>query len=345
MPTLPWHAGELALQSRTGALAKMDDVGRRVIRDYMPDQHREFFAQLPFVVLGAVSPDGRAWATLRAGLPGFLDSPQPRRLDLAIAREAADPADAGLADGSAIGLLGIDLATRRRNRMNGVLRHDAGHISHIDVTQSFGNCPRYIQQRTVAFTRDPGEQPAIAPRTLHALDERARALVANADAFFVASYVDLPGQGRQVDVSHRGGKPGFVRIDADGGMTIPDFPGNLFFNTLGNIMINPVAGITFVDFDTGELLQMSGRADLTLDAPEVAAFQGAERLWRFIPEVIVRREQALPLRWTPKENGAAPSALLTGDWKQAADRMHAEASGTYQAGSAAPAQARAFRTR
>lgn len=325
MPALPWHPGEIALQTRTGALAKMDDVGRRFVRDHMPDQHREFFAQLPFVVLGTVAPDGRVWATLRAGNPGFLHGPAPRRLDIAMAREAADPADAGLGDGEAIGMLGIELATRRRNRMNGVLRHMNGELSHIDVVHSFGNCPRYIHQRTVVFTRDPAMQSSIAPQTLNTLDDRARALIANADAFFVASYADLPDKGRQVDVSHRGGKPGFVRIDADGGMTIPDFAGNLFFNTLGNFMVNPVAGVTFADFGTGELLQMNGRAEVIVDSPEIAAFQGAERLWRFFPDTIVRREQALPLRWATIDDGAAPSSLLTGNWDEAAERLRASA--------------------
>ncbi|WP_423198771.1 FAD-binding oxidoreductase [Cupriavidus sp. H19C3] len=325
MPTLPWHAGELALQSRTGVLAKMDDVGRRYIRDYMPDQHREFYAQLPFVVLGTVALDGRVWATLRAGRPGFLASPDPRRLDLGIAREAADPADAGLEDGAAIGMLGIDLATRRRNRVNGVLRHAAGALSHLAVVHSFGNCPRYIQLRAIEFTRDPAVQTDVAPQRLTALDARARALIAGADTFFVASYVDRDDEGRQVDVSHRGGKPGFVRLDADGGLTIPDFAGNLFFNTLGNLMANPVAGVTFADFNTGELLQMSGRAEVLLDSPEIAAFQGAERLWRFIPEIIVRREQALPMRWAQRHDGASPSSLLTGNWSEAADRLRAAA--------------------
>jgi predicted pyridoxine 5'-phosphate oxidase superfamily flavin-nucleotide-binding protein len=325
MQPIPWHDGELALQSRAGALARMDDVGRRFVRDHMPDQHREFFAQLPFVALGTVAPDGAVWATLRAGRPGFLSSPDPRRLDLSIARDAADPADAGLDDGSAIALLGIDLATRRRNRMNGVLRHAGGAVSHIEVVHSFGNCPRYIQQRTLSFLRDPGEPTHAAPQTLKVLDDAARALIAHAATFFVASYVDLPDTGRQVDVSHRGGKPGFVRLDDDGGMTIPDFNGNRFFNTLGNFMANPKAGVTFVDFDTGELLQMTGRAEVIVDSPEIAAFQGAERLWRFFPDAIVRRPQALPLRWAHDDAGVSPSSLLTGSWSEAADRLRAAA--------------------
>ncbi|RLK33568.1 2Fe-2S iron-sulfur cluster-binding protein [Cupriavidus plantarum] len=321
----PWHAGELALQTRVGVAARMDEVGRRVVRDYMPDQHREFFAQLPFVVLGSVAPDGRVWATLRAGQPGFLNSPDPRVLDIGLVRDAADPADAGLEDGDAVGLLGIDLATRRRNRMNGTLRHDAPGAAHIDVGHSFGNCPRYIHERTLApldaLAGATIEGPV--PQWLDGLDDRGRALIASSSAFFVASYADVPGEPRQVDVSHRGGKAGFVRLDADGGMTIPDFAGNLFFNTLGNFMVNPMAGVTFADFSTGELLQMHGRAEVIVDSPEIAAFQGAERLWRFFPEQIVRREQALPLRWITKADGDAPSSLLTGNWDEAADRMRA----------------------
>ncbi|MDR5671235.1 pyridoxamine 5'-phosphate oxidase family protein, partial [Burkholderia cenocepacia] len=96
----------------------------------------------------------------------------------------------------------------------------------------------------------------------------------------VASYVG-DGAERQVDVSHRGGKAGFVRIGDDGVLTIPDFAGNLFFATLGNFRVNPRAGIVFADFETGDVLQMTGEAEVDLDSPEIAAFQGAERLWRF----------------------------------------------------------------
>ncbi len=295
--TLPWHAGELALQARVGALDKMRDIGGRFIRDYMPDQHRSFFAQLPFIVVGAVDQAGRPWATLRAGPPGFLAAPDPRRLDLDIAREAADPADAGLEDGQAVGLLGMELSTRRRNRLNGILRHARGRISHVDVIHSYGNCARYIHPRIWEWTRAPIVSTALAPQAFEVLDAPARALIARSRSFFVASYAVMPDGGRQVDVSHRGGDAGFVRLDADGGMTIPDYNGNRFFNTLGNMMLNPMAGLAFVDFDSGDLLQMTGRTEVILEGPEIGRFEGAERLWRFLPERVVRRPQALPLRW------------------------------------------------
>lgn len=317
----PWHKGELALQRSVGAVERMVTPGlRQMSRNYMPEQHREFYAQLPFVVMGAVDPSGDAWATLRAGRPGFMHSPVPQRLSLRLARQADDPADAGLEDGAGIGMLGIELHTRRRNRLNGnVRRADDGGFD-IEVTQAYGNCPQYIQLRQFAFV----DEDAGAVRDMTALDATARAMIEGADSFYVASYVERDGA-NQVDVSHRGGKPGFVRIGEDGVLTIPDFSGNLFFNTLGNFLLNPRAGLVFVDYRSGDMLQMSGRAEVFLDAPEVAAFAGAERLWRFTPERIILRPAALPLRWTDTENGASPNALITGSWADASARLQADA--------------------
>ena len=313
----PWHAGEVAMQRSAGMAERMDALGRKVVRGFMPDQHREFFAQLPFVVLGAVDPAGDAWATLRAGPPGFLHSPDPAQLRVALPREPQDPADAGMQEGDAIGLLGIELHTRRRNRMNGMLRCGSGQAGFgIEVRQSFGNCPQYIQLRDYAFV----DQAPAAPAELAALDGAARALIGAADAFYVASYADLEDGQRQVDVSHRGGRPGFVRLDADGGLTIPDFQGNMFFNTLGNIALNPRAGLVFVDFASGGLLQMSGTAELLggeAAAADLAGFEGAQRLWRFMPHRIVRRDAALTLRWLDRDDGASPASLRTGAWPAA----------------------------
>ena len=123
---------------------------------------------------------------------------------------------------------------------------------------------------------------------MDAIDAEARALIEGADAFFVASFVEREDR-RQVDVSHRGGRAGFVRVGEDGLLTIPDFDGNLFFATLGNILLNGKAGLLFVDYENGDLLQMTGDSEVILDSPEIAAFQGAERLWTFRARRIVRR--------------------------------------------------------
>ncbi|QGZ64868.1 2Fe-2S iron-sulfur cluster-binding protein [Paraburkholderia acidisoli] len=320
----PWHAGELALQTQAGVVEKMSSVGRRVIRDYLPEQHRAFYAQLPFIAVGAVARDGDVWATFACGRPGFIASPSTKHLHLAARFDPHDPAASGIAEGAAIGLLGIELHTRRRNRMNGTIRHATPDGLDIEVGQSFGNCPQYIQLRDFDFAREPQTFSAIAPEASNALDERARTLIAHADTFFVASYADEAAR-RQVDVSHRGGKTGFVRINADGTLTVPEFAGNLFFATLGNFLLNPRAGLAFVDFRTGDVLQMTGDARVDLESAEIAAFQGAERLWHFTPRRVIWRAEALPLRWSFQTEGWSPNALMTGSWDEAQSRLKAAA--------------------
>nr|WP_295833477.1 pyridoxamine 5'-phosphate oxidase family protein [uncultured Azospirillum sp.] len=319
LPT--WHEGEVFIQEKLGVAERMATVGQRVIRDHMPDQHRDFYAQLPVIVLGSVDPAGDPWATLLVGRPGFLSSPTPTRLDIAAQADPGDPAGEGMRDGDPVGLLGIEMHTRRRNRMNGIVTATESGF-RVDVDQSFGNCPRYIQLRDLDLARDPAEPFTGAVEVLSELDPAARAMIGAADTFFVATYADR-AERRQVDVSHRGGKVGFVRVAGDGTLTVPDFNGNLFFSTLGNIVLNGKAGLVFVDYGSGDLLQMTGDAEVILDSPEIAAFQGAERLWSFRPRRILRRAGALALRWSFRKDGWSPNSLMTGDWAQAAARLQA----------------------
>lgn len=303
----PWHAGERHLQETVGVADRMAVVGPKVIRDHLPGQHRDFYPLLPYLMLGVVDERGIPWATMIEGAPGFAHSPDPQTLQIDSLPSAGDPARSALQDGASVGLLGIDLNTRRRNRMNGRI----GALDHegfsIDVVQSFGNCPKYIQLRPVdAVARKPGTLVERAD----SLDAAAQTTIRNADTFFVASYVEVDGQ-RSVDVSHRGGNTGFVRVEGNL-LTIPDFAGNLFFNTLGNLQVNPVAGLLFIDFESGDVLHVAGRTALILDGPQVALFAGAQRLWTVSVEHVVRRPAALALRWQFAE--FSPFSLAMGQW-------------------------------
>lgn len=323
-PPSPFHEGEVALQRTVGVAERMEAFGRRVIRDFMPDQHRDFYRQLPFIVLGSVDSSGDTWVTLLSGKPGFMTSPDPKRLAFAAHPDKQDPAMASLANGAAVGLLGIELHTRRRNRMNGSVQQLTDQGFEIAVEHAFGNCPQYIQLRDFTFVREPDDFAAVPAAQALGMDSpQVRAMISAADTFFVSSYVD-DAVGRHVDASHRGGKPGFVRINADGSLTIPDFAGNLHFNTFGNFMLNPKAGLVFPDFETGDMLHLTGDAELVLESDEIDSFQGAERLWVFRPRKVVLRAAALPLRFAFRADGWSPNSLMTGDWEQAADRIAAE---------------------
>jgi predicted pyridoxine 5'-phosphate oxidase superfamily flavin-nucleotide-binding protein len=295
-----FHEGERALQARAGVYQRMAQVGPRVIRDFMPEQHREFFGQLPFVIAGTVDAQGQPWASVLARPPGFLRSPHPRRLDVKARPLPGDPLEATLTEGAPIGLLGIEPYTRRRNRMNGVIRDAKDSGFSVEVSQSFGNCPKYIQAREPVYL----EQGAGAAPVVHAslqLDAAARRIITSADTFFIATaYAGdsvRAGHAGGVDVSHRGGRPGFVHVAADGVLTVPDYAGNYFFNTLGNIAVYPRAGLLFIDFENGDLLYLAVAASIIWDGPEVRDFEGAQRLLRMQVLFMRRVEGVLPLRW------------------------------------------------
>jgi uncharacterized protein len=293
----PFHPGERALQERVGVRDKMEAVGRRVLRNYMPDQHREFFAMLPFLVLGTVDDAGWPVASIVTGAPGFASTPDATTLRIRARPLPSDAAVANLRSGSGIGILGIDFQTRRRNRANGtVISVDAAGFD-VRVMQSFGNCPKYIQERAWRLaTAD--EQGRLEIEEGGALGESQRAMIAGADTFFIASALgrsDEPGNG--VDASHRGGLPGFVRVEDERTLSAPDFSGNRYFNTLGNLLLNPRSGLLFIDFATGALLQVWAEAEIVWDGPEVAAVAGAQRLVRFHVARWRHVHSALPLRW------------------------------------------------
>lgn len=307
----PWHRGEREIHDRLGVGERMEVIGPKVIRDYMPDQHRELFAKLPDIFVGAVDGDGQPWASIVEGEPGFIRSPDATHLVVGGLPDAGDPVSTLLAAGAPIGMLGLEFATRRRNRMNGhVVAVDRTAFS-VEVEQSYGNCPQYIQTReAMSSLREPPSAGAV--ETFDVLDTEAAALIAAADTFFVATYADTEALGRQVDVSHRGGRTGFVRVEGNL-LTIPDFSGNRFFNTLGNILATGRAGLLFIDFRRGDILQVTGAASIDFDSDRIDTLQGAERLWRVRVERAIRRRGALRRRLLLRE--FSPNSLMTGSWR------------------------------
>jgi len=297
----PFHAGEVALQAMTGFGERLAQVGRSVIRDHMPQQHRELFEKLPTLVVGALDAGGQPWATMLHGAAGFIRTPDARTMEIGALPGAGDPVAPLIAAGAPLGLLGLEPHTRRRNRMNGpVLQADAQGFA-VQVAQSFGNCPKYIQAREPQRV-DRRPQPARIEGAR--LGGQAQALVAAADTLFIASASGPRiGQARAegVDVSHRGGPPGFVHIDEHDGaslLTLPDYSGNFMFNTLGNLRLWPRAGLLFVDHDSGDLLQLAVETWQTLEGPEVARWPGAQRLLHARVLQGRWRPAALPLRWS-----------------------------------------------
>lgn len=319
--TSPFHEGEQAVQQRIGVREQVERMGRNMIRDELPEQLRLFFELLPLLVVGSLDLQGRPWASLLAGPPGFVSSPTPGLLRIEATPALGDPLAASLIAGRPLGVLGIQLETRRRNRANGhIVERDEGSFT-LGIEQAFGNCKQYIQAREPSFAPElvsaGGE-----PRSESAqISERAREMLEKSDTFFLAtaSARALTGKGNQgVDVSHRGGRPGFVRVEqreAGTRLTVPDFRGNFMFNTFGNLEVNPGAGIVCTDFATGDVLMLTGRAHVIWEGRELEAFEGADRL--LVLDVTEGRllPRALPLRF----QGFEPSTYIleTGTWAEA----------------------------
>lgn len=307
-PGSPFHPGEQQVQQRLGVRDKMEAVGRRVLRNFMPDQHREFYAGLPFLVLGTFDEETQPWASIAVGAPGFLSTPDATTLRVA----APPPLGATLREGGDIGAVGIDFAARRRNRANGVVAALGADRFDIAVKQSFGNCPKYIQARD--WTLPQAQHRPGGVMRGRALGAAEQALVAGADTCFIVSALgrvsDGPSNG--IDASHRGGPAGFVRVDDERTLAMPDFLGNSYYNTLGNLLLNPRCGLLFIDFAGGTTLQIAATAEIVWEGAEVTRFAGAERVLRFHVDASVAAANALPLRWRFRDN--SPFLASLGAW-------------------------------
>jgi hypothetical protein len=295
----PFHEGEQRVQTRLGVRDQIEPWARQVVRDYLPEEHRLFHQSLPFLVAAARDGQGRPWATLLTGPSGFVRSPDPQRLSIHGRPVPGDALDGALIQGADLGLLGIDLATRRRNRVNGRIGNGNSGAIEFEVDQAFGNCPQYIHERS--WTRVPEPQDPPPARRVTRLDANMREWIRGADTLFIAS--GHRGDGANpiygMDASHRGGDPGFVHVQSATHLVIPDYAGNNHYNTLGNLIVDPRAGLLFVDFEQGSMLQLTGRTSIDWDSQAISRFPGARRLVNFELEQAVELRAALPLRWGP----------------------------------------------
>ena len=291
----PFHQGEQAVQERL-EVRDIEDWARKVVRNELPEQHRAFHTALPFLVISARDRQGRPWATLLDGPEGFVTSPDPQHLAIDANPSPGDALVGALEAGADMGILGIELSSRRRNRVNGrVAAQGSGGIT-FRVDQAFGNCPQYIRARE---WRRVEERPPARPRRGSTLTPTQRAWIESADTFFIAS--GFRGEGESptfgMDASHRGGERGFVTALDDGRLRFPDYAGNNHYNTIGNLLLDPRVGYLFIDFETGSLLQLTGTASIDWDSDDLKEFPGARRLVTLTIEEIVELPSAVGLRW------------------------------------------------
>lgn len=277
-----FHPGELLAHKKAGY-----GQVRAAVWPAMPEQHRVFFQGLRYFFLAALDSAGYPVATVIQGEPGFLQAAEASLLEIDLAALQAAPLLPALVPGSPVGGLGIDFANRRRNRINGRVAGIAGGRLGVDVEESFGNCPQYIQRRDLPQTV---LTTAAEIELLEELDADARYLIGATDTLMVASTTQRSQNQGGVDISHRGGLPGFVQLE-QGKLRIPDYSGNRYMNTLGNLLTEPRCALLLLDFQQGAALHIQGRATIEWEAaPEGLT----ERYWTVEIDRVWRIRQLMP---------------------------------------------------
>ena len=286
---MKFHSGEIAVQKRAGVTDIAADVGEGIV-DRISDGAREFVTARRMIVMASVDARRRVWASVVTGAPGFISLPDSHTVRIAALPPEADPLRENLRAEGHVALFIPDLLAARRIRLNGRGRIVDGAME-VHAEQVYGNCRRYIQERLLVGTRTTADSMGSHVSRAGELAELDCDQISRADTFFIAT--DHPDAG--ADASHKGGNPGFVRVIDSRHLAYPDYNGNSMFNTLGNLEVNPKAGLLFIDFDSGRTLQLTGTASIDWNPERARDFSGAERVVDFAVDEAIANDDGFPL--------------------------------------------------
>lgn len=286
-----FHDGERIVQERVGVVSTAD-ANARLITNTIMKGAIGFIEKQSMAILSSRDINDNIWTSILLGASGFVQVPNPNSLVIDVSKVYSDRDDIffeNIKNNKQLGTLFIELATRRRFRINGEATYNNGNIA-VAVIEAYPNCPKYIQQRIIH--KPETIQPAIAQKEQGtSLTESLKNWIKGADTFFIGS---TSNDGR-IDASHRGGKPGFISLLNNTTLRVPDYLGNSLYNTLGNITQNSKAGLLFIDFEQKKTFQLSGEATVLYDQnseEDLAKSGGTGRFLEFkILEWIVSNEQ------------------------------------------------------
>jgi NAD(P)H-flavin reductase len=126
-------------------------------------------------------------------------------------------------------------------------------------------------------------------------------LITKADLFFLSS---AHGE-EDMDTNHRGGPPGFLRIlknDSNGFQLIyPEYSGNQLYQTLGNLQTTPKVGIVIPDFDTGNVLYLTGTTEILINEAASSLLPRVKLAVKITVSALRFVQQGLSFRGEPGE--------------------------------------------
>ncbi len=301
----PFHKGELDFQTRVGSGSELVSMAKKAIHDYLPKVHQSFFSMLPMVFVAAEDKQQNIWASVLIGNPGFIKVDNKNSLTIHAKFIDIDPLANQLQSGNEMGLLGIQFETRRRNRVSAKISNISKSSISLEIKQCYGNCPKYIQRRHGQKLNPKDNEISTRFDTFNV---NMQAFIDGVDSLFIASqHLDEsksksnnsnnPINNRGVDSSHRGGMPGFVKMLNEKTLLIPDYLGNNFFNTMGNISLNPKTGIQFLDFENGHRVMLTGTSEIIWAEDQVLPFEGVDRMIKFTLDHGYYLKNSLPFTW------------------------------------------------
>ncbi len=291
-----YHQGEKAVQRLVGEEQSAQTSGK-VITDTIIKGAVNFIEKQPMAVVSSVDEQKRIWTSLLVGDFGFVRASSPTSLFFEESMVRSDKGDVfyqNIQENAVIGSLFIELTTRRRFRINGVSSCQNARIE-VQVQEAYPNCPKYIQRRVISLPHSFKETISVTTRGVP-LSPIQQEWIKGADTLFVGSQ----GKNGRVDASHRGGPVGFVEVIDNHTLKIPDYHGNSMYNTLGNVVQNPRAGLLFIDFEKGRTLQLTGRVELLFEQQSEEDIQkttGTGRYWIFVTEQWICTENHHQVDW------------------------------------------------
>ena len=286
-----YHEGELAVQKRAGVVEQAQHIGA-TIRSYVPSIASDFLQNQRVVVLSTLDSKNRVWASVLTGPAGFVGAVDSKTVEIKAIPAQGDPLESNLNYRLEIGMVVVEFSTRHRMKVKGHSERTCNGSLLIHAERVYSQCEKYIQAREIIVEAiQSGETSEIIH--LQSLTPSQQKWIAHADTFFIASFHPETG----ADASHRGGNPGFVKVVDKATLVFPNYRGNTMFNTLGNISLNPHAGLLFLDFVSGSTLQTTGKASIDWDKNRVAEFPGANQLVEYRISEVIEMLHAMPLRW------------------------------------------------
>jgi uncharacterized protein len=286
-----YHSGELHLQRLSGVTEIADKIAKMMIVDHLPEQHQLFFKLLNSLYIASVDESEKPWASIITGAPGFIHTVNEKHLHIQAQPVAGDKLIENIANHKKIGLLGLEHHTRRRNRAAGELLKFNESGLHLKVNQAFGNCPKYIQARQAHIINARPSPSDNSKQIFKNMNYECQQLISQSDTFFIASY--QPDKNHKgADISHRGGKPGFVQTPSNNTLIFDDFSGNNLYMTLGNLHNHPYAGLLFINYNNGDLWQIQCEASIIETPHKTHSRQISLNI-----NQVIKLPQALNIKW------------------------------------------------